>query len=1313
MKMLVVATEAVVANEGKWNAIASQISAAYDARRNELLNMAEQSKLRARLEQVMSPVYYDEVIDLGRMRSCAIRSELKSLCSYRSVAVAAAKMRVLAARTAADPLGANVVAMALNDPAQIPIEVSFGDGWSTANDPAYRGKALNATSEVEHAYLTPGRYRVRTEFRLPEGGRFMQEEDLEVTQSADSAAAPTALRISPPVVLADQPVTLSVAVETPTSFRDLTARLIALGADGVPRAQCDIPSPNPGAVLAAGTYALTGCGQLVKATDQGLSIAVSALAKDGVKSRRAELMVAVSPKALVVQALTASQSSAGQPINGSFSVAGSSVSLVRVHAGLSASDTYCYTDLAATTGAKTFSFSGSWAGQNGKACSALLPAAGGTTNIVFKVEARDSNNNLANSGTPPTATVAYQAASTPISVTALTASQSSAGQPINGSFSVAGSSVSLVRVHAGLSASDTYCYTDLAATTGAKTFSFSGSWAGQNGKACSALLPAAGGTTNIVFKVEARDSNNNLANSGTPPTATVAYQAASTPISVTALTASQSSAGQPINGSFSVAGSSVSLVRVHAGLSASDTYCYTDLSASTGAKSFSFSGSWTGQNGKACSALLPAAGGTTNIVFKVEARDSNNNLANSGTPPTATVAYQAASTPISVTALTASQSSAGQPINGSFSVAGSSVSLVRVHAGLSASDTYCYTDLSASTGAKSFSFSGSWTGQNGKACSALLPAAGGTTNIVFKVEARDSNNNLANSGTPPTATVAYQAASTPISVTALTASQSSAGQPINGSFSVAGSSVSLVRVHAGLSASDTYCYTDLAATTGAKTFSFSGSWTGQNGKACSALLPAAGGTTNIVFKVEARDSNNNLANSGTPPTATVAYQAASTPISVTALTASQSSAGQPINGSFSVAGSSVSLVRVHAGLSASDTYCYTDLSASTGAKSFSFSGSWTGQNGKACSALLPAAGATTNIVFKVEARDSNNNLANSGTPPTATVAYQAASTPISVTALTASQSSAGQPINGSFSVAGSSVSLVRVHAGLSASDTYCYTDLSASTGAKSFSFSGSWTGQNGKACSALLPAAGATTNIVFKVEARDSNNNLANSGTPPTATVAYQAASTPISVTALTASQSSAGQPINGSFAVAGSSVSLVRVHAGLSASDTYCYTDLSASTGAKSFSFSGSWAGQNGKACSALLPAAGATTNIVFKVEARDSNNNLANSGTPPTATVAYQAATLASVTGRSPSSLTRNSATAVTVSGVGFPDTVVFAIDNVVCNGDYVRTATSVRQTCTAQNGTPSSVALLVKTQSGGNTLIGGDRNFSFAVR
>ena len=609
----------------------------------------------------------------------------------------------------------------------------------------------------------------------------------------------------------------------------------------------------------------------------------------------------------------------------------------------------------------------------------------------------------------------------------------------------------------------------------------------------------------------------------------------SAPIAVTDLSASQSIAGQPVNGSFTVSGSTIAMVRVHAGLSTVDTYCYQDLATSVGAKAFRFDAgaTWINENGKSCSALLPAPGATNTLFFKVEARDNAGKLANNDAPPSVSAIYLSASTssttPLTVTGLTAIQGGTGESINGSFAVvASAAVSIVRVHARSTAvGPNACYIELSKKTGYQAFNFAGAWTNENGLNCFALLPSAGDTSTVYFSVEARDVANNLANNNVQPSVMANYSLPATtpptPISAFSLFASQSSAGQPISGSFSVsAGATVTLVRLHASsTSAGLGSCYVDLPASPGYKTFSFNGSWTNENGLICADLLPSGVGSKSIYFKVEARDSANNLATLNVAASYLKIAASVSSPIQVTGLSGNQPlGPGKTLQFAWTLSSSlPVAMFRVHAGTSAG-RYCYQDgFPKSTGTFGSGFSTTWTNENGKVCSTLIPAVGTSQTIRFEFEARDSAGNLANNndGVFPFVDLVYDntvAVVRPISINGLAASQSSAGQPIRITFNMFSMDgyVALQRIHAGVSATGPMsCYLDDPAQVGVRgsnypAYNFNGSgWVNENGLSCAALLPAAGGTKTIYFKVEARDSAGNLANNGVPPTVSATYRA----------------------------------------------------------------------------------------------------------------------------------------------------------------------------------------------------------------
>ena len=304
-----------------------------------------------------------------------------------------------------------------------------------------------------------------------------------------------------------------------------------------------------------------------------------------------------------------------------------------------------------------------------------------------------------------------------------------------------------------------------------------------------------------------------------------------------------------------------------------------------------------------------------------------------------------------------------------------------------------------------------------------------------------------------------------------------------------------------------------------------------------------------------------------------------------------------------------------------------------------------------------------------------------------------------VSSFVATQLTAGGQIEGGFRVTGSNLNRVRMHIGESRDGTYaCYFDFPASEGDRKFYFQGGGIAENNQSCLTLVPPAGLQKTLWFKLEVVDIAGNKANAGVPPVVSVNYIA--TPvvatITVNGLNASQSAAGQPINGSFSVSGSSVSMVRVHAGSSSGGSYaCYTDLSASAGSKSFSFNGNWATENGLSCAALLPGAGSSRTIYFKVEARDSASNLANNGSAPVTSASYTAGVM-SVSSISPASFTRNVASTITVIGTNISANGILAIQDAICGAPYGHTSTVFYQTCTPQLS--GNKTLTVKTQSGG---------------
>ena len=447
-----------------------------------------------------------------------------------------------------------------------------------------------------------------------------------------------------------------------------------------------------------------------------------------------------------VSSMTASQDVAGESINGSYVISGQSPSTVRVHAGSSAYGTYaCYRDMPAATGLFRFGFNGDWVAENGLSCAALLPAAFGKSYVYFKFEVRDAANRLVNGGAPIVMPAAlYSGASNLLSVTNLTAKQYLAGQPLWGSFIFTAGSVTttMLRVHAAASAIGPYaCYVDIPnTTTGSKVFFFMNSnyavWLPENGLTCAALLPVGNATSNIYFKVEARDDMNHLANGGAPPTTPpIPYVGAGAAPTITASTGTQSGPGQPLQVSFNLSASNaIQRVVVWVNSKPGDPLqCNISLSPTVGVKSFRFPDDFLAV-GSNCNFFAPAGALTKVEDFYVEASD----VAGKRTSQSFSFSYTPDGTKSGVDGLTAAQSAKGQAINGSFMVSGAQPTSLSVTAfgSLGGMMSNCQLFFSTSVGMKTFSFDG--TGWGG-GCASLLPAVTGTSaTIYFVVHAVDA-----------------------------------------------------------------------------------------------------------------------------------------------------------------------------------------------------------------------------------------------------------------------------------------------------------------------------------------------------------------------------------------------------------------------------------------------------------------------------------------------------------------------------------------------------------------------------------------------
>lgn len=397
------------------------------------------------------------------------------------------------------------------------LQVQFGDGTS---------QEVFSNREITHTYPRAGEFQAEVSVRS-NGKVYRQAYVVKVAELGLAAAnqPPFIVSAGADSVREGEPIHVVLAVQDPES--DALSIKVKVGRS-FGASECII---NVG-LASTGVHSLSGCADLTRVAGQELFF--SAEATD---SR----MATAEPRrwSQVVRAAQAPDpTTTNQPptvrIGGMLQAGDGSVSIdvvatdpegqqMTLVAYLSHAGDAGVNPQSRTTPLLTASGAGRRLSWPGATLSALLKA--GQLFTVW-VEARDDKGAIGQAiSDQVTRAGDADAAGTPLTVAGLVISQNAPGQPVAGSFAVNGSTVSMVRVHAGTTSDMPSCYQDLPLGAGAKTFSFNGTWTRENGLSCSALIPDSG-SVGIVFKLEVRDAAGKLANGGVPPLMTVSWAAA-------------------------------------------------------------------------------------------------------------------------------------------------------------------------------------------------------------------------------------------------------------------------------------------------------------------------------------------------------------------------------------------------------------------------------------------------------------------------------------------------------------------------------------------------------------------------------------------------------------------------------------------------------------------------------------------------------------------------------------------------------------------------------------------------------------------
>lgn len=231
-----------------------------------------------------------------------------------------------------------------------------------------------------------------------------------------------------------------------------------------------------------------------------------------------------------------------------------------------------------------------------------------------------------------------------------------------------------------------------------------------------------------------------------------------------------------------------------------------------------------------------------------------------------------------------------------------------------------------------------------------------------------------------------------------------------------------------------------------------------------------------------------------------------------------------------------------------------------------------------------------------------------------------------------------------------------------------------------FSFNGTWSNENNLSCASLLLAAGGTSTIWFKDEARDSAGNPANAGVPPTTAASY---ARPTAVTVSSHSPGTATLNQATTFTYCGQNLV-----AGMGFTVTNCDTTTDFGGSSSSLSFS-------------CIPRA--TGNQTFTIKDTLGGTPLYN-GNP------FVASPPTNISGYSPSVGSRGATVNVTVFGTSLRSTLALAITDLVCNNAGSGSSTSKTIPCSIGESLPiGSRAVTIKDQPGETTLFSAPTGFT----
>jgi hypothetical protein len=178
------------------------------------------------------------------------------------------------------------------------IEISYGDGWTSATSPETRGRVLVGGETIRHSYLTYGNYQVITAVTLNDGQVIRDFQTVSINPPAD-VVAKGSINISPTRMSASLGAEVEVYFDVQSSHdvKDLLAIVRPSDRFGYSSIECRLQTVLLSRSGTSSTYKAVGCSNAITANHVRMQAVITATNTNGKVAAPASISAEILEKA--------------------------------------------------------------------------------------------------------------------------------------------------------------------------------------------------------------------------------------------------------------------------------------------------------------------------------------------------------------------------------------------------------------------------------------------------------------------------------------------------------------------------------------------------------------------------------------------------------------------------------------------------------------------------------------------------------------------------------------------------------------------------------------------------------------------------------------------------------------------------------------------------------------------------------------------------------------------------------------------------------------------------------------------------------